>query len=201
MVKYWETYTCEKCDNYPMISLVLNISPIDNVTAWHTAHTLGGKLLVNLNSGNGKEFFNMLQTDVTALQEFIIKPDFTWESTKEIASDSTSPAIGSDFFTSKGIYPHTNCDPVNINIINNEVKNPFVIDIENNSLIMNVISDNIYSIKLFSANGKNISTISNQEMMKGSNKLKIGPSNLSNGSYIAEINCEGDISRQKIIVK
>lgn len=186
-----------------MYSFVLNLNT--NVTPWHTGNAAASHLVCR--EDGGTEFYELLGGNYTAGPEYIMKPDFTWENTSHLVKDSTSPAIGSDFFTSKNIYPHvcggdTLIDTAtSLEKIKKEVSKPIALSAENSHLLMNVSSDDIYSIELFSINGRHISTIKDYKMVAGINKLEIDSLKHSKGIYFVKIKSKKEFIRQKVIIK
>lgn len=196
MAKYWEAYGCEICNDYPMFVFVVNIDDKDKnyVGTWHYQFCKGSNF-VYIHDG-GSDIIEAVNNGYYASCEYIIYPDKHWEQNKE-ASGEDIPAVGSQYFTSKGIFPHDHTsNKVNFSVIKNM---PFRLNVNNNSIILDVIKNNIYNIKIFSTNGRTIKSFC-KPMQEGINIINLQNA-ISHGEYITKIEWNKNNSIRKIIIK
>lgn len=182
----------ESCTCYPLHTIALNIN--NDITPWHIGYNKGTDLL--LDSTGGKEFFDLFNVPHIATIEFIIKPDFTWERLLN-ATDSL-PAIGSNFFTSKRIYPHNHGDLVS----QHKCTSPQFqckYSKNNQTLRINVLQPETVDVV--------ITTIKGTEIFRESNKLLVeGTTTLSQvvltaGFYVISLHSTSGVMNQRVIVE
>lgn len=177
-----------------MYVMTLNLNT--SVTPWHEAHTNGTNFVCR--ADGGVEFYNMFGEEY-ASKEYIIKPDFTWEFNDQ-ASDSTLPAIGSEYFTSRGIYEHQ-CGGTHTTITTQSITSENHVNLAGNSLRVEVTADALYDITIYSVSGQVVQTIPRQHLSAGVHSFDLGLNRLSNGIYFAEMRWGSELLRQRLMAK
>lgn len=134
----------------------------------------------------------------TAGPEHVMKPDMTWENTSHLVKDSTSPAIGSEFFTSKGIFPHGCTSIKEQPLLNQETVDMHLC---NGSLGLYFHKSDTYTIRIYTAKGEVVSTVANRRFTEGKHRLSLESLSLSPGVYVVGISNDISSGFQKIRIK
>lgn len=198
ITSYWDTYGCDKCDNYDLYVLTTNNGGTKaDFATWFVPHTKGAPTVFK--GEGGEEFDTQLGNGGYALPEYLISPD------RSFIRVTDDPEPGSEFFTSRGMEEHT-CKGEGIsNPITKKScafpTKPTISSIARGTLTMQVVEEETYSVTLFTANGRAIPLLKTHLLSAGTTEIELGEKSIAAGMYCAEIKSSCNVFRQIVRVE
>jgi hypothetical protein len=190
----WATYGCDKCDDFNLYIFETNVSNSDTKNAFQDYLDENSVEYLSIwSQDGGRALGDATGNGGTGNPKYLISPDKTYFK-MDYGTWQTQ-------LQDAGLEPHTCNTPVTQekSVVELNTNITFV-NFTKSNFIVNVLNGDVYSISIYSANGK-LKTAISKKLSAGSHQINFEKGTLANGVYLVELRNSNNISREKVVLE